>query len=86
VEKKTIPVGVKVSPEMQTAVRSALARTVTGTISRFVRGCFESLIELNGRGARLAEPIQLLTVEQQRKLEDLKELDFQNKPLQKQTS
>lgn len=59
----------KVSKEFRQEAVAALQRTSAGTISRFIQGCFEDLIQKHRTGTRIVEPIELLTDSQRRRLE-----------------
>jgi len=67
--KKTVNLGFKVTPETAESGRDIVARTSCETFSRFFRACLDDLIRKADSGEKLAEPIQLLTEAQRRKLE-----------------
>lgn len=67
--KKTVVISVKISPEKRDRAGEIIARTGPGTVSRYVRAVVDDLIAKADAGERIAEPPQLLTEKQRRKLE-----------------
>lgn len=69
VDKKTVAITVKASPEMKREAAAIIAKTGPGTPSRYIRAVLSDLINKTREGERLAEPPQLLTEAQRRILE-----------------
>ena len=68
-DKKTTIISVKVSPEFRARAAAAVSRTSSDNFSRFLRHCLEDLVRKHEAGARIAEPVQLLSETQRRRLE-----------------
>jgi len=69
VDKKNTIISVKVSPEFRTRAFAAVQQTSADNFSRFLRHCLEDLVHKIETGERIAEPVQLLSETQRRRLE-----------------
>ena len=70
-DKKTVVITVRVSPETRQRAERLAAATGPGNISRWVRALIDDALRKTDAGERIAEPLELLTVRQRRLLDSL---------------